>query len=124
MKVLLVDDDPAPLRVLHRALSRVATVECAASADDALRLLDAHRFDAVVTDYDMPGGHDGLWLLDRVRERDARIRRVLTSACGPERLDAEPRCEVIQSFVAKPVRLQELLAAIEQQHAKTLPSTP
>ena len=61
-RLLLVDDDPAVLRGLSRMLLDQWNVTTAHSAAQAALLIDAFRYQAVITDYDMPG-HDGLWLL-------------------------------------------------------------
>ena len=54
--VMLVDDDPAVLSGLSRALNNEPyTVISAGSAEDALRALRVQPVDVVVSDEEMPG---------------------------------------------------------------------
>jgi hypothetical protein len=65
IRILLVDDEPL-IRLDVRLLLEDAGYDVieAFSADEALRLLGEAKFDAVVTDIDMPGTIDGLGLLE------------------------------------------------------------
>jgi len=77
--VLLVDDDPAVLRVTRRRLERLgfAVVACSSGAE-ALQSLERESFDVIVSDVHMPG-MGGLRLLRLVRERDLDLPVVLVT---------------------------------------------
>ena len=65
MRVLFVDDEPRVLEAIQRMLFDAAgdwEVTTAASGPEALSILDASRFDVIVTDMRMPG-MDGVELL-------------------------------------------------------------
>jgi CheY-like chemotaxis protein len=69
-EVLLVDDDPADLRMMEKLFQnqREYRLVLAHSSDEALRVLNDHAPDAVILDLFMPG-LDGFQLLERMRER-------------------------------------------------------
>lgn len=77
-RVLLVDDEPALLDIEGKILERKfgISVETAASGEEALEILKVSPFDAIVSDYSMPG-IDGLTLLRRIREQDKQIPFIL-----------------------------------------------
>ncbi|RME76233.1 MAG: response regulator, partial [Planctomycetota bacterium] len=56
-RILLVDDEPVVVGLLSRVLEKhdgVFELEVAHGAQQAIERLEAARFDAVVTDLDMP----------------------------------------------------------------------
>ena len=56
VSVLFVDDEPSLRRVAQRYLARLGhRVELAANGEEALQLLQTHRFDVIVSDLRMPG---------------------------------------------------------------------
>ena len=83
IRVLVVDDEPGLLEVTAEflQLSGDLEVSTAPSGPRALELLQGGSFDAVVSDYQMPG-MDGIELLKRVRERDAGIPFILFTGRG------------------------------------------
>jgi YesN/AraC family two-component response regulator len=111
-RLLLVDDDPAVLRGLSRLLLDQWNVTTAHSANQAALLLDAFRYQAVITDFEMPG-HDGLWLLERVRGRHPEIRRLLISGSDPEQLEEHVRSGLVECFLRKPVTRASLTVSLQ-----------
>ncbi len=112
-RILIVDNEEAISRSLRRHLARHAETECAKSADAALRMIGESAFDVVVTDFEMDPGHDGVWLLERVREHDARIQRILMSGRPAATFEAHVRSGLVQAFLSKPVTGATVMAAIE-----------
>lgn len=108
-RILLVEDNPVILRAIRRFLSLRFQVDTAGDAESAAVLLEEHAYDAVITDFELPG-RDGLWLLERAAERCPRARRILTSAHRASTFDG---AEVVHRFVQKPAAPEELLAALE-----------
>lgn len=53
--ILLVDDDPATIRLLSKILSRVGNLSFAANGVDALRMARALAPDLILLDAEMPG---------------------------------------------------------------------
>jgi two-component system cell cycle response regulator len=68
-RVLVVDDDALVRARLSALLSAQYEVEVAATAEEALRILDVMHCQIVLTDWKMPG-MDGLGLCRYVRRRD------------------------------------------------------
>jgi CheY-like chemotaxis protein len=75
-RILIVDDADEARSILAIALQTIAdaSVEVAASAEDALSLAGAGPVDVLVTDFRM-GGMNGLELLAALRERGTWPRR-------------------------------------------------
>lgn len=75
--VLLVDDEQSILDVLSAGFKRGGlTVQTALSAEEALALLETQRFEAVVTDKNLPG-KNGLELLRVVGEQQPHCARIV-----------------------------------------------
>lgn len=65
--ILVVDDDDVIRDTLCELFSADHSCQTASTAEQALTLLEAQRFDAVLTDFSMPG-LNGMELLNRVVE--------------------------------------------------------
>lgn len=100
LRVLLVDDEAAILRVVARSLTGCQTVSVE-SVDGAIERLANERFDVVISDNSMPG-KCGVELLEHVAEHHPSVRRVMHSGSQPDGLDELERRGVIEHFVAKP----------------------
>ena len=111
-RVLLVDDEPSILRGIKRILSKDWNVEIAVGASTAASMLTATQYDAIVTDYDMPG-RDGLWLLDYVRTRFPQMRRILLSGSEPFIFSNHMKSGLIQHYIPKPATTNSLFASLE-----------
>jgi EAL domain-containing protein (putative c-di-GMP-specific phosphodiesterase class I) len=79
-EVLVVDDDDAVRKLMHRILTRAGLeVEAAASAGEALEILKrGRRFEAIVTDLMMPE-MDGMQLLRFVRQLDLDVPMIIVT---------------------------------------------
>src|SRR5256885_14760801 len=59
MRVLIIDDDPPFMLVIHELVTLIPNVEtqCVKSGEDALTILDgsSRAFDLIVTDLSLPG---------------------------------------------------------------------
>jgi adenylate cyclase len=82
--VLLVDDEPRILSALTRALRREGYQLLSADTPAlALRLVDEHAVDLVLSDYKMPG-ITGLELLERIAKRRPEAARLLITGWNTE----------------------------------------
>jgi CheY-like chemotaxis protein len=111
--VLVVDDEPA-VRAMAVDMLRALGLEVldAYNGQDALRLLSRHpEIRLLFTDVRMPG-MTGVELAAAARRLRPDLKVIVTSAYVGE--DAVPSSDV---FVPKPLRLEQLAAAIGSQAA-------
>jgi response regulator RpfG family c-di-GMP phosphodiesterase len=110
--VTVVDDEPAALDVLVRA-ARAFRFECqaAASAEQAVELLEKRLTPLVVTDLRMPG-RGGLWLVQEVHRRWPDVAVIVVTA-GMEEEALEGCLESgALHYLLKPIRLDEFQHAL------------
>src|SRR6266850_4928135 len=79
--VLYVDDEEKSLKSFARAFGDQFRILTAPSAQEGLKLLDAHKEEIglLMTDQRMPG-EKGVWLLERARQLQPGIIRILATA--------------------------------------------
>jgi PAS domain S-box-containing protein len=85
IRVLYVDDEPNLLDIgkLYLEWTKEFSVTTAPSAADALTLLKTNKFQAIVSDYQMPG-MDGIALLKHVRSQFGDIPFIIFTGKGHE----------------------------------------
>lgn len=83
-RILIVDDDHHVRESLLDELQPIYEVDAATCGDEAIPLLERNRYDAVVSDFRMPG-HDGVWVLDNVRRLQPHAARILLTGHLDER---------------------------------------
>jgi len=88
--LLLVDDEPALLELARRFIERDGryAVEVATSGEEALRLLGAREFVAIISDYEMPG-ITGLDLLRHLRTSGDATPFIVFTGRGREEVAME-----------------------------------
>lgn len=116
MNLLLVDDDPAIIRVTSRLLGDLGRCRFARSASDALRLLRTEPVDLVLLDAEMPGmsGLDLLRLMKRSTDL-ADIPVVLLTSRFDEETEEAALAAGAADFMAKPIRAGVLRARVGLQ---------
>ena len=113
-RILLADDDPALLAICQRILTGGGfTVDTARDGESAAALFEGARYDAVVSDINMPG-LDGVGLLERVRQRDLDVPVVLMT--GAPTLDSAIRAveHGALRYLTKPFLPRELRHVVER----------
>jgi CheY-like chemotaxis protein len=111
--VLVVEDNPAMRRVVLRQLRDLGyrVLECDRAAT-ALELLQREAIDLLFTDVVMPGGLDGVELVQLAQERWPALKVVLTSGFPEARINVNsPSVNNVQ-LVSKPYSKEELAAAL------------
>lgn len=108
--VLFVDDEAKALKYFTKAFAHRFSVFSAASAEDALKVLEAHHAEigVIVTDQRMPES-TGVDLLKIVRREYPHTVRILTTAYSELDLLIEAiNSGAVYSFVTKPWQLDDL----------------
>ena len=118
IQVLLVDNDSIARSALRRKLEyRGYGVSACDSAAEALELLAAGRYDALVSEVRMPG-MSGLKLLRAVRERDPHLPVILVTG-NPDLGSANEATENGASqYLIRPVESERMHEAIERAVAE------
>jgi len=115
--VLVVDDEPLNLRVLHDLLEDQWTVHQAASGAEALEIAGRVPLDVVVTDQRMPG-MKGVDLLAELRVRRPDLAGiVITGFADMQALESAINRAGAFRFLCKPWEPAAVLSAIEQAAA-------
>ena len=116
LRILAVDDDPDSLEVLSSILRlHHATVFGAASAVEALELLQRERPDVIISDIAMPE-HDGYWLMQQVLRVAAEGGRlvpcVALTAFANETARRRALAAGFAAHLSKPLNADELVTVI------------
>ena len=106
--ILIVDDDQSMAETLTKAMStRGFAVTWKTSAADALRLLEAEDFDAVVTDLHMEG-MDGIAFCERVVANRPDIPVIMVTAFGTMDTAVAAMRVGAYDFITKPFDVENL----------------
>lgn len=115
-QILLVDDDWALLQALPQTISlRMTGVEIATadSAAAAIKLIQEHDYDAIISDIKMPG-MDGLDLLARVYELYPDTPVLLITGHGEHDLAIRALRGGAYDYIQKPIDRDSFIAAIHR----------
>jgi putative two-component system response regulator len=120
-KIMIVDDEPANLRLLERLFRRDYQVIPAASGEEALELLGQHDVALLITDQRMPG-MTGIELLQRtVSLRPHMVRIIITGYTDVGVLVEAINCGHVYKYVTKPWDNTALRLTVERalEHYET-----
>lgn len=113
-KIMIVDDEPANLRLLERLLRHDYNVLLAESGADALSLLEQHDVALIITDQRMPG-MSGIELLKRTMAiRPHMVRIILTGYTDVESLVEAINSGQVYRYVTKPWNNDELRLTVRR----------
>jgi CheY-like chemotaxis protein len=112
LQILVVDDETTVSRAIKMLLEHEGhTVQTADSAETALSLYAASRFDLVITDYSM-GGMDGGQLAVRIKELRPGQPIIMATAAVYNLDVLGPKSGGVDFLLNKPFTLAELRDAI------------
>ncbi|GAJ27969.1 winged helix-turn-helix domain-containing protein [Acidomonas methanolica] len=114
MRILLVEDDPTVRNFILKGLRETGhVVEEADNDKDGLFLAVSENFDIIILDRMLPGGIDGLRILETLRAQNNSTPILLLSALA----DVDERVAGLKAggddYVTKPFAFSELLARVE-----------
>ena len=113
-KVLVVDDEPAMVKVLAGFLAQEKIPSASASSgEQALRILNAEDVGVIVTDLKMPG-MDGLELLERALAVDPSVQVILITAHGTAEVGQRAWEKGAAGYVRKPFDRDEILFEVRR----------
>jgi DNA-binding NtrC family response regulator len=118
---MVVDDEPANLRVLERLFRSDYEIVAANSGADALRLLQQHDVALIITDQRMPD-ITGIELLKRTASlRPHMVRIILTGYTDVETLVEAINSGHVYKYVTKPWNNEELRLTVSRalEHYET-----
>ncbi len=110
-RILLVDDDPAIVRAVRRALeARSYTVEAFEAGAGVVEAAERRRPDVVVLDLVLPD-IDGITLCREIRKL-SDVPVIILSALGDDARKVQALDEGADDYLTKPFSMDELLARI------------
>jgi two-component system OmpR family response regulator len=114
MRILVVEDDRDVAGFIVKGLREAGhVVEQADNGRDGLFMAAGEAFDAVILDRMLPGGVDGLGLLQTLRSQDNNVPVLFLSALG----QVDDRVRGLKAggddYLTKPFAFSELLARVE-----------
>ncbi|HHT9105879.1 MAG TPA: sigma-54-dependent transcriptional regulator [Candidatus Wujingus californicus] len=113
-RILVVDDEIGYRKVLNNALTeRGFIVKTAASGEEALEELKKHAFAIALIDMKLPGGIDGLELLQRIKGTYNTSVLIMTAYGGIETAVEAMRRGAL-NYITKPFNLDEILLNIDR----------
>jgi putative nucleotidyltransferase with HDIG domain len=113
IRVLAVDDEPAASKLIA-ILLRPPAFYCTTAPDGeaALRALQLERFDAVISDLQMPG-ISGLELLNHVRRSYPNVAFLVTTGVDDVDVGVQAMRSGADDYLVKPLREMVLIASLE-----------
>ena len=118
-KVLIVDDEPALREIFAKWLlcAGCGEVKTAGDGEEALATLDRERFNLLISDVRMPK-MDGITLVRRLAERESTIPSIIFVSGFGDVDEREMYGQGVEAFLSKPLRMAELLLAIQRALAE------
>ena len=119
-KVLLIDDEKDFVEALaERMKTRGMNVTTTTSASEALKILEAEAFDAIVLDIHMPG-MDGLQTLEAIKKRNSDLQVVLLTGHATVEKGIEAMKLGAMDLLEKPADLEIIIGKIKKAQAKKM----
>ncbi len=114
MRILMVEDDPTVAGFVVKGLREAGhVVEHADNGRDGLFLAASEGFDAVILDRMLPGGIDGIRILETLRSQHNNVPVLVLSALS----QVDERVAGLRAggddYLTKPFAFSELLARVE-----------
>jgi response regulator RpfG family c-di-GMP phosphodiesterase len=105
LRVLIVDDEISVRKVMAAVLAQLGLpCETAASGEEALRILETHRIDAVISDLQMPG-MSGMELLAKVRQSYPQMVFLVVTGVDDIRVGVEAMRKGADDYLVKPLQV-------------------
>lgn len=116
MKVLIVDDSSAMLRVIKMTLNEIGLqdIDMAMNGKEAIDKFQQNNYDLILTDWNMPE-MNGINFVKRVRESNDKVYIVMvTTECKKEQV-VEALEAGVDNYVTKPFSKKRIQKIIEEE---------
>jgi len=121
LDILIVEDEKALQKILHELFDKMGNrVFICENGNDALNEFKRHHYDLLLTDYGITGIH-GIELATRIKEIDEKTVTVLLSGWIITEINSYKN--VIDLFVPKPFKLDELILKVGKIFTRKLEET-
>lgn len=124
-KILVIDDEKSLLDTMKLILSKSGyTVMTASTAMEGLKIIKELDRDIslIITDLALPGGFDGIDILDAVRDLNSDIPVIMITAYGNVETAVKAMQKGAYNFLTKPVNFKVLLQQVTKaiEHASII----
>jgi EAL domain-containing protein (putative c-di-GMP-specific phosphodiesterase class I) len=120
-KVLVIEDDVLLRRAYDRILSKQHDVVSVGSCSDALMEISRTRFDAVVSDIDLPG-QSGVDLLRQLRAHNEELRFIFITGCPTQETAQDAVNLGAMGYLTKPVAADALVKIVSKATSASVSS--
>lgn len=114
LHILLIDDSEDDREFFIECISEDTTLDWeitqAETGQEGINLLKSAHFDCVLIDYSLPG-HNGLKVLEFIRNENAEVAVVMLTGQGSERIAVEAMKAGAQDYITKPEFNRESIIA-------------
>ncbi len=115
LKILVVDDDPVTRLMLKKSLVKFeCEVDTAEDGVKAVELLSSHYYDVVLTDLMMPGGIDGIGVLEAVKEKYDDTEVILITGFASVDTAVSAMKKGASDYLQKPINIDEVILRLEK----------
>jgi two-component system OmpR family response regulator len=115
LRILIVDDDPVTRTLLTKRLVKAEyEVDSAENGVEAVRMIAQHYYDVVLTDLMMPGGVDGIGVLETAKENNLKTEVILITAHGSIDNAIVAMKKGAADYLQKPINFDELFLRLEK----------
>ena len=112
-RVLVVDDEPAACKLLSLILQPDYSCATASNGTEALAAMQRERFDAVISDLQMPG-MNGMDLLLEARRRQPYVAFLVTTGVDDVDVGVQAMRSGADDYLVKPLLENVVLASLER----------
>jgi DNA-binding NtrC family response regulator len=122
LKILVVDDDPVTRSLLTTRLSKADYhVDTADDGVEAVRMIAHRYYDVILTDLMMPGGVDGIGVLESAKGNNIKSEVILITAHGTIDNAIVAMKKGAADYLQKPINFDELFLRLAKiQNVKHL----
>lgn len=113
MRILLIEDEQKIAKALKRALEQEKhAVDIATDSDEGYAMITTEPYDLAIIDRLLPGGRDGLAIVQDIRANHIHTPVLLLTALGGVKDRTDGLDSGADDYLVKPFALEELLARV------------